>query len=144
MMRQKLVIGTMFVFLVGVVSVAMWRFSLGSTPTIRIRAEEFRFSPKKTEVIALQEVRFVISNYGGERHTFYASFLDNDAVHLEWESPDLSRSQGTPVHLSRGQSVSFLATFPAGIYPFRCVIQGHRGMEGVVVVRRGREGETAK
>ncbi|GJL55408.1 MAG: hypothetical protein NPIRA02_25400 [Nitrospirales bacterium] len=136
MASQKLLIGIILVVFVGVTCLGLWAFSVGSIPTIRIRADEFRFSPETITVMAFQEVRFVISNDGRERHTFSGSLLNDDRVRVVWDPLTQPFDNKNAVHLARGQSVSFTATFPAGLYPFRCVIQGHRGMEGVIVVRR--------
>ncbi|GJL65902.1 MAG: hypothetical protein NPIRA05_08730 [Nitrospirales bacterium] len=105
-------------------------------PTVRIFAEEFRFVPEKIALRELQSVRFVIKNQGREPHTFYGSFFHDPTVSIIWESAGQLSQHEKAIHLSHGQSVSFLARFSAGIYPFRCVIQGHRGMEGIIMVRK--------
>jgi len=144
MRKSKHLVGTILVVFVCVSSVGIWISLINSTPTVRIFAEEFRFVPEKIVLAELQFVRFVINNQGRESHTFYGSFFHDPTVRIFWESADRPTQHGKAIHLSLGQSVSFLARFSAGLYPFRCVIQGHRGMEGVVVVHKEDETEAEK
>ncbi|GJL64701.1 MAG: hypothetical protein NPIRA04_33550 [Nitrospirales bacterium] len=145
MRKSKRLVGIILIVLVSASSIGIWIFLIDSTPTVRIFSEEFRFVPEKIALTEFQDVRFVINNQGREPHTFYGSFFSDPTVHIIWESADRPRQYGKAIYLSPGKSVSLLARFSAGIYPFRCVIRGHRGMEGIVVVHKeGEETEAAK
>ncbi len=103
--------------------------------TVHILAEEFRFIPAKVLVKAFQDVRFIVRNQGREHHIFQASFFNNPAVRILWESTTNSFNREPNVSLAVGESVSFIGQFPPGVYAYRCMIKGHRGMEGLLIVR---------
>lgn len=135
MKSNKGVIILIFVFLMSVFGVGVWRWLEISKPTIHITAEEFRFVPGKVELDAYQDVQLVVINQGREPHLFYGTFFEHQAVRVAWESGKNLLQDRAKISLLPGQSVKFIANFPPGVYPFRCRIKGHRGMEGILVVR---------
>ncbi|MCA9473042.1 MAG: hypothetical protein MRJ96_11015 [Nitrospirales bacterium] len=104
------------------------------SPTIFITAEEFRLTPDTTTLPAFQETRVVIRNQGKERHRIDGTLLKRHAVVLTGESTIGRDTNGNYVNLEPGQSVMVQVTLPQGMYTVRCLIQGHGGMEGVVLV----------
>ncbi|UCE63403.1 MAG: hypothetical protein JSU59_11160 [Nitrospirota bacterium] len=99
-----------------------------------ITAEEFRFSPNLVKLPALQKVRLIVRNQGRERHVFQSPILalkdvrfDKNSLVGPWKSAD-----GIP--LQPGKRIELSLVLPEGLYPFRCLIRGHKGMEGTLMV----------
>ncbi len=99
-----------------------------------ITAEEFRFSPDLVKLPALQKVRLIVRNQGRERHVFHSPILARKNVLFDRESlPDQWR-RGDGIQIPPGKWIELSLVLPEGLYPFRCQIRGHKGMEGALVV----------
>ena len=106
-----------------------------ASTTVSITAEEFRFSPHTFELPAHQLVRLIVRNRGRERHVFQSRILTHKTVRL-FESA--SRGQwggGDAIPLEPGEQVELSIELSPGLYPFRCWIRGHAGMEGMLIVQ---------
>ena len=102
-----------------------------------ITAEEFRFTPNLVKLPAGQNVRLIVRNQGRERHVFQSPILALKDV--RWPEEDGGRQgtgeSGIPIPPGRRIELSFV--LPEGLYPFRCRIKGHMGMEGTLVLEKG-------
>jgi uncharacterized cupredoxin-like copper-binding protein len=104
--------------------------------TLTVRAEEFRFTPRQVMAPAHLPFTLVIRNQGRERHVFQSPELffknkfGNRPGHLDGGHP------ADTLVLDPGQSVEVMVELSPGLYPFRCWIKGHTGMEGVIMVHR--------
>jgi plastocyanin len=99
-----------------------------------ITAEEFRFSPKLVKLPAGQKVRLIVRNQGRERHVFQSPILvlkdvlfDRKSLPDEWKGAD-------GIQIQPGERIEFSLELSEGLYPFRCRIKGHKGMEGTLIV----------
>lgn len=106
----------------------------GPSPII-VTAEEFRFSPTRIEWISNQPLRLLIRNQGRERHVFHSQELFGPEADVLWHQPRVALQEANAVVLDPGQSIELLFTASAGLYPFRCWIKGHTGMEGTILIR---------
>lgn len=125
-------------------SVGLWAFgclvlqsSCGwlGPPTIVITAEEFRFTPTRIEWSPDQPVRLLIRNQGKERHVFHSPELFGPQSPVTWHQPMVTLQEANAILLEPGQSIALSLTLPSGLYPFRCWIKGHSGMEGTIFVK---------
>ena len=103
--------------------------------TVRIAAHEFKFSPDRIELPAGQSIQIILRNQGRELHVFHAPFLNDPSVRFSWRTQQTSLQAGGAIRLPPGGSAAFAVVFPPGIYPFRCWIRGHAGMEGSLIVK---------
>jgi uncharacterized cupredoxin-like copper-binding protein len=101
-----------------------------------ITAEEYRFTPNLVKLPARQNVRLIVRNQGRERHVFQSPILARKDVFFDrislagpWKSAD-------GIQIQPGEQIEFSLKLPEGLYPFRCQIRGHRGMEGTLVVEK--------
>jgi uncharacterized cupredoxin-like copper-binding protein len=106
----------------------------GGGGTITITAEEFRFTPKRIQWTAGRPLRLLLRNQGRERHVFHSPELFEKGKSLEWVGGMVAVQQNNAVMLEPGQSIELKVELLPGLYPFRCWIKGHAGMEGVIVV----------
>ncbi len=107
----------------------------GGSSTIIVTAEEFRFSPTRIEWVADQPLRLLIRNQGRERHVFHSQELFGPEGGVLWHQPEVVLQEANAVVLEPGQSIELSFTAFAGLYPFRCWIKGHTGMEGTILVK---------
>jgi hypothetical protein len=105
------------------------------SPTIVITTEEFRFTPTRIEWISDRPLRLVIRNQGRERHVFHSPELFGPAIAVTWHHPAVALQEANAVVLEPGESVELSFELSPGLYPFRCWIKGHTGMEGTIVVK---------
>lgn len=113
----------------------------GDHQEVSVYAEEFRFTPKHIRVSALRPIRLVVTNLGRERHMFTSSLLSipDSTVSYETErKAGFKDIQGIPI--DPGKSIIVVLKAPPGSYGFKCLIQGHRGMEGTLTVEKNRSG----
>lgn len=94
--------------------------------TVRIVAEDFRFTPAEVHVSSEYPVRLLIVNEGRERHEFKTALL----AHQIGKSPGPSSS--LPVRPNQKAEV-LVRTIP-GVYVFYCAMRGHAGMNGTIIV----------
>ena len=102
--------------------------------TIVISAEEFRFTPNRIEWPSLQAVHVILRNQGRERHIFQSPQLFSKGSLQKIPGSEMKFSGKNALVLEPGVSLEFIVQLPAGIYPFRCWIKGHSGMEGTIHV----------
>ncbi len=103
--------------------------------TIIVTAEEFRFSPARIEWATNQPLRLLIRNQGYERHVFHSQELFGPKADILWHQPKVVLQEANAIVLEPGQSIELFFTASAGLYPFRCWIKGHTGMEGTILIK---------
>ncbi|MGB5055509.1 MAG: cupredoxin domain-containing protein [Nitrospirales bacterium] len=103
--------------------------------TIMVTAEEFRFNPTRIEWVSDQPLRLLIRNQGRERHVFHSRELFGSEAGVQWHQPKVVLQEANAVVLEPGQSIELSFTASAGLFPFRCWIKGHTGMEGTILVK---------
>ena len=101
---------------------------------IVIAAEEFRFSPARIEWTSDRPLRLLIRNQGRERHVFHSRELFGAEAAVTWHQPMVTLQEAHTIVLEPGQSIELHFTLTPGLYPFRCWIKGHTGMEGAIIV----------
>ena len=94
--------------------------------TVRVAAQDFRFSPDTIHLRADVPARLTIVNEGREPHEFAGPLLTDARVRL-LSAPESFR-------LLPGRSMTVILQAPPGTYPFRCRVRGHAGMEGTILV----------
>ncbi len=93
--------------------------------TVRVAAQDFKFSPATIRVHAGAPARLTIVNEGREAHEFAGPLLTDSRVRV-LEAPENFR-------LPPGHSITILLQAQAGTYLFWCRVRGHAGMEGTVI-----------
>jgi len=104
-------------------------------PTIVITAEEFRFTPSRIEWSHDGPLRLLIRNQGRERHVFHSQELFGPKAAVTWHHPMVALQESNAILLEPGQSMELSFVLSPGLYPFRCWIKGHTGMEGTIFVK---------
>lgn len=123
----------------GLLVLALWVFGipLSSCDTgfssATITAEEFRFTPNLVKLPALQTVRLIVRNQGRERHVFQSPILARNDVFIDKKSLAGRWTGVDGIQLRPGERVELSLVLPDGLYPFRCRIKGHKGMEGTLI-----------
>jgi hypothetical protein len=120
-----------------VVGVLAFQSSCGwfEPPAVVITAEEFRFIPTRIEWAPDSPLRLLIRNQGHERHVFHSPELFGPAAAVIWHQPRVELKEANAIVLEPGQSVELSLSLSSGLYPFRCWIKGHTGMEGTILVK---------
>jgi plastocyanin len=93
--------------------------------TVRIVAEDFRFTPAEVQVSAARPIRLKIVNGGREPHEFKSPLLAH-------QIGVTSASSSLPV-LPNHAAETVIRSVP-GVYLFSCAIRGHAGMSGTIIV----------
>ena len=93
--------------------------------TVRIVAEDFRFTPAEVRVSAEGPIRLSIVNEGREPHEFKSALLAHQTV----ASGTRSSLPVQPNHTAE----TVIRTIP-GVYLYYCAIRGHAGMSGTIIV----------
>lgn len=101
---------------------------------VTITAEEFRFTPQQIQWSVGLPLKLFIRNQGRERHVFHSPELFEKGRALEWNAEREVVKQNHTIILEPGQSFELIVELVPGLYPFRCWIKGHSGMEGVILV----------
>lgn len=109
-------------------------------PTIVITAEEFRFTPTRIEWEPYHPFRLLIRNQGRERHVFHSPELFGPEAAVTWHGPMVALQEANAIVLDPGQSIELYFALSPGLYPFRCWIKGHGGMEGTILVKENSSG----
>jgi uncharacterized cupredoxin-like copper-binding protein len=96
-----------------------------SEQTVRIVAEDFRFTPVEVHVSAGRPIRLRIVNRGREPH--------------EFKSPLLTQHTGptgasSSLRVLPNQAAETVVRTVPGVYLFSCGIRGHTGMSGMIIV----------
>ena len=94
--------------------------------SVRIVAEDFRFTPTEVHVSSGYPIRLLVVNEGRERHEFKTALL----AHQIGMSPRPSSSLPVPPN----QKVEAPVRPVPGLYLFYCARRGHAGMSGTIVV----------
>jgi uncharacterized cupredoxin-like copper-binding protein len=94
--------------------------------TVRIVAEDFRFTPTEVHVSSAYPLRLLVVNEGRERHEFKTALL----AHQIGMSPGPSSSLPLPPN----QKVEALVRPIPGVYLLYCARRGHAGMSGTIIV----------
>lgn len=105
-------------------------------PSAIITAEEFRFFPDLVKLPALQKVRLIVRNQGRERHVFQSPILARKNVLFDRKTLPGQWRRADGIHIPPGERIELSLVLPEGLYPFRCQIRGHKGMEGTLVVEK--------
>jgi plastocyanin len=104
-----------------------------SVQDVRIAVQDYRFQPAAIRVQAARPVRLTIVNEGREAHEFSMPiFAHASARILEWDTPIPSADRG-PFKIFPGRTAVVTMKVPAGVFWYRCIIQGHRGMDGTLI-----------
>ena len=101
---------------------------------VTITAEEFRFTPNQLKLPARQKVRLIVRNQGREGHVFQSSILALKNVRVDGKSLGRLEEGNDRIQINPGERIELQLVLPEGLYPFRCRIKGHKGMEGTLVV----------
>ncbi len=104
------------------------------TQEARIAAQDFRFVPQEVHLRAHQPVRLVVLNEGREPHVFSSPLLADAAVKISSVPADAADSRTDSVPIQPGQSLEVRFTPNPGVYEIRCLVRGHAGMRGMVIV----------
>lgn len=107
------------------------------TQEIRVAAQDFRFVPSEIHLQPNRPARIVILNEGRERHEFSSSLLAHATVRTA-SPPSAQPTPGTdllPILPGQSIQVKFMPT--PGVYEIRCVVKGHAGMRGMIIVEEG-------
>ena len=104
-------------------------------PTIVITAEEFRYTPTRIEWSPDRPLRLLIRNQGRVRHVFHSPELFGPEAAVTWHQPLPVLQETNAIVLQAGQSIELVFALSSGLYPFRCWIKGHTGMEGTIFVK---------
>jgi len=106
-----------------------------SVQDIRIAAQEFRFQPAEVRLHGPATFRLIVVNEGNEPHEFSSTLFSDPNVRL------VNEAAGPPPFTGRGvikllprQAVPLLLQAQAGAYFYRCMIPGHHGMQGTLIV----------
>jgi plastocyanin len=94
--------------------------------TVRIVAEDFRFTPAEVRLSAGYPIRLIVVNQGRESHEFKSSLLARQVQKATGASDSL------PV-LPNQKAEILIRTVP-GVYIFYCAVRGHAGMSGTIIV----------
>ena len=100
-----------------------------------ITAEEFRFTPTWIEWSPDHALRLMIRNKGRERHVFHSPELFGSEAAVTWYQPMGAVQESNAIVLEPGQSIELSLALSPGLYPFRCWMKGHTGMEGTILVK---------
>jgi plastocyanin len=94
--------------------------------TVRITAQDFRFSPATVHITAASPIHLTIVNEGREPHEFESPLLAHRV--------DGSSGNSTSVRVAPNQRADVLIRTIPGTYIFYCRIRGHVGMSGTIIV----------
>lgn len=104
--------------------------------SVTITAEEFRFTPNLVRLPPRQIVQLIVRNQGREPHVFQSPILALRDVRFSGQpwGDHVKGKDGIVIH--PGKRIELLVALSEGMYPFRCRIKGHKGMEGTLVVQQ--------
>lgn len=106
----------------------------GASNSVTITAEDFRFTPDLIQIRSDHPFNLILRNQGRERHVFQSPSIfgkEGFAAQLSFQE---GIRQGDALILEPGKSLEMVLTLSSGVYPFRCWIKGHAGMEGTFLV----------
>lgn len=94
--------------------------------TVRITAQDFRFTPTTVHLTAASTIHLTLVNEGREPHEFESSLLAHRV--------DGSSGSATSVRMTPNQRTDVMIRTIPGTYLFYCRIRGHAGMNGTIIV----------
>lgn len=94
--------------------------------SVRITAQDFRFTPAEVHLTATSPIHLTIVNEGREPHEFESSLLAHRV--------DGTSGSATSVLVVPNQRVDVTVRTIPGTYIFYCRIRGHAGMSGTIIV----------
>ena len=94
--------------------------------SVRITAQDFRFTPTEVHLTATSPIRLTIVNEGREPHEFESSLLAHRV--------DGTSGSATSVLVVPNQRIVVTIRTIPGTYIFYCRIRGHAGMSGTIIV----------
>ena len=101
---------------------------------VRIAAQDFRFDPSDIRLSASKPIRLWIVNEGREPHEFSSTlFADPQARIHDNADPSQSPSRDG-MRILPGRAVTLTVQAPPGTYLFRCLVKGHAGMNGTLIL----------
>ncbi|MBI5855367.1 MAG: cupredoxin domain-containing protein [Nitrospirae bacterium] len=116
---------------------ATWNFVSAcsdSAQDIRIAAQDYRFQPSEIHLQADRPIRLTLVNEGREAHEVSSTlFLRPEVRPIDDQVGPPFTGRGL-IKINVGGSATVTLRAPVGTYFYRCVIPGHRGMEGMLIV----------
>ncbi|RMH07456.1 MAG: hypothetical protein D6704_05110 [Nitrospirae bacterium] len=112
-------------------------------PHIYMSVQDYRIVPRRVHIHRTGPFKLIMTNEGREPHYIVSTLLTHPNTAMEQSSGNSPQVDKRGVRLLPGQRAAFLVHVPPGLYRFRCVIPGHRGMWSMVLVDT-REGPSAK
>jgi plastocyanin len=100
-----------------------------NSQTIRIVAQDFRFTPAEIRLDAARPIRLIVVNEGREPHEFESPLL----AHRVGAFDPGNRTAMSLRVLPNQQAEATIQTV-AGTYLFYCRIRGQTGMNGTIIV----------
>lgn len=94
--------------------------------TLRITAEDFRFTPSEIRAETAHPIRLILVNQGREPHEFESPLLAHRV--------DQPTGNATTVRLEPNQRIDVMIRTIPGTYLYYCRIRGHVGMTGTIIV----------
>lgn len=101
---------------------------------IDIAAQDFRLTPNEIRLSANRPARLVIRNEGREQHKMASPLLDRASLRMPQHDASAADAARTGIGLLPGQVLELQFRPEPGVYEIRCLIKGHTGMRGLVIV----------
>ncbi len=117
----------------GVVLAGQGSCEWSGSESITVTAEEFRFTPAQIQVRPYYPFTLILRNQGRERHVFQSPELIGEQSPYAESAASLRVQPGGSIILESGESIEMRLVLGPGLYPFRCLLKGHAGMEGAIV-----------
>jgi uncharacterized cupredoxin-like copper-binding protein len=106
----------------------------GDAQSVRITAQDFRFTPDTIHLTSSRPIHLTLYNEGREAHEFESPFFaDRSAV---IESLTIAGQPAEPgrLRIAPGRRLELVFRLSAGTYLFFCKVKGHSGMTGMFIV----------
>jgi len=104
------------------------------TQDIYVAAQDFRFVPNEIHLVGNRLSRLIVRNEGRERHQFISPLLDRADVRLPTPNTLPNATAPDGIAILPGQSLALQFIPEPGTYEIRCLIKGHAGMRGMIIV----------
>lgn len=104
------------------------------TQDIYVAAQDFRFAPSEIHLAGHRASRLIVRNEGRERHQFMSPLLNRADVRSPTSGALISGTGINGIAIQPGESIALFFTPEPGTYEIRCVIKGHAGMRGMIIV----------
>jgi uncharacterized cupredoxin-like copper-binding protein len=107
--------------------------------TVEIKAEEYRFTPRRIQVKANRPLELVIENEGHEPHQFRSALFKDRMIEVEIDENVVRGRNIEVVDITPGKTVRIkLLSPPEGEFDFQCRIPSHHGMDGMILIEADR------